>query len=193
MEVIRAFIAISLTGKVQEQLGKLIQFLYTNYPTSFIRWVPVNNIHLTLMFLGDVPQDRMNLLSQNLYQELASRHRFDISFGGLGVFPSVKKPNVLWVGIKFPPELKEIRDGIQARMENLGFERENRPFSPHLTIGRFRRNISLKNAEVTQQILQENSQNFKSCMPVESIHLFRSDLKPTGAVYSEIYSVNLES
>lgn len=193
MEVIRSFIAISLPNKVRDHLGMVIHSLKPQYPAQSVRWVAADNIHLTLMFLGDVPVSRLALLKENLINELTLKPEFDLQLNGLGVFPSLRKPRVLWIGLNYPAELKKIQDGIQSRFGDLGFPREDRPFSPHLTIGRLQRHLSEQ--EIQKIVTLVKNSGLKSSEPflVEGINLYRSDLKPDGAVYSVIHSVKLSS
>ena len=191
MEVIRAFIAISLPQKVRVQLGLIINSISVENPMEFIRWIAVDKIHLTLMFLGDVPYSRIELLKENLDLELASRSQFNIRLDGLGAFPSLTRPKVIWIGVKYPSDLPEIRNVIQVRFGNLGFQREDRPFNPHLTIGRVTRILPAGSQKTIGNLIQNTSVKFGSSIKIKRIDLIQSDLKPDGAVYTKLHSVEL--
>jgi RNA 2',3'-cyclic 3'-phosphodiesterase len=191
MTVIRAFIAVDLPVKILDQLGKISQSLKRDIPTGGIRWVPVKNIHLTLMFLGDVTLSNLDPISKTLDAELASFNQVKIQLEGLGAFPSVKKPRVLWIGIAYPPELKTIYNSIQQNIGALGYPRDERAFSPHLTLGRVSQNITSADLFQISQVIESHPIGSLGSALIDSIHLYQSDLRPGGAVYTKLYSVNL--
>ena len=140
MSVIRAFIAISLSSEIHQKLDEVIYGLKNRLPKAPIRWVPANNIHLTLKFLGDVSVSNLEILTKMIQAEVSRHEPFEISVGELGVFPSAHRPRVIWVGIEAPQELYSLHHGIETEMHRLGYAAEERPFSPHLTLGRVSRN-----------------------------------------------------
>ena len=99
MPVIRAFIAIDLTQEILERLEQVSAQLKARLEGVPIRWVPVDNIHLTLKFLGDVSVANVEMLKKILLTEAYGHHTFDISVGGLGAFPSLRRARVVWVGV----------------------------------------------------------------------------------------------
>ena len=120
-----------------------------------VRWVPVQNIHLTLKFLGDVSPADVDILIQMLRTEADSCPSFDISIGGLGSFPNSKRPRVLFIGIQVPAELEALQHGIESAAQRLGYESDTRPFSPHLTIGRVRDTASSSDQQRIRAALDE--------------------------------------
>jgi RNA 2',3'-cyclic 3'-phosphodiesterase len=131
----RLFIAISLTEDVRHNLVELQQTL-----RKFARdakWVKVEGIHLTLKFLGYVEEDKISEISNSMQPIAQSTQPFPIQVNGCGFFPNSRRPNVLWGGV-ISDQLQLLQKQIEDATEQLGFERENRPFSPHLTLARFR-------------------------------------------------------
>ncbi len=191
MSVIRAFIAIDLSSEIQKRLEEVLQGYHAQLPGIPIRWVTASNIHLTLKFLGDVSLSNLNLLTEMIQQEISSHHQFDISVGGSGAFPNIRQPRVVWVGVEAPPELGAIQNGIESATARLGYMREERAFSPHLTIGRVSRNATSQDVKAISKALETTRIGFLGATCVEKVHLYRSDLQPTGAVYTQIYSSNL--
>ncbi len=191
MSVIRAFIAISLPADVQQRLEVISSGLRSSLQEAQVRWVPVPNIHLTMMFLGDLSLANLGMLKDNLGAEADSHHCFEFSVGGVGAFPSPQRPRVLWVGVEAPAELNSLQAGITHRMEHLGYAGEERPFSPHLTLGRVARNANPDDAQRISAALQSAKVGFLGVCQVNQVHLFRSDLKPGGAVYTKIFSAPL--
>jgi len=153
-----------------------------------IKWVPAENVHLTLKFLGDIKED----LTSEIEKELAlicMRHDvFSINIRGAGAFPNFKYPNVLWVGIDESEKLESLYRDIEDSMNELGFEKEDRRFSPHLTIGRVK---DRKGIEPVIKGLYTFKDIFFGSIEVNKVLLMRSVLKPTGAEYSKIAGFKL--
>ena len=188
MSVIRAFVAIELSEEIQSQLEEIIAELKRRLGDVPVRWVPVKNIHLTLKFLGDVSVANIDMLKEIL-KALASNHsKFSISVGGIGSYPKPQQPRVIWVGVEAPPELISVQRNIETEAARLGYAREHRAFSPHLTLGRVSRSASAKEVRAIAEVLEGYKLGFIGVTRVNEIHLFRSDLLPSGAVYQRLYS-----
>ena len=140
MSVIRTFIAIDLPDRVQICLEKISSDLQSKLINVPIRWVPVENIHMTLKFLGDVSENNIDLLKKMLQGEARSHGSFEIGIGGLGAYPKVRRPRVIWTGVEAPSELVDLQQSIETHTARLGYAIDNREFSPHLTLGRVSRN-----------------------------------------------------
>lgn len=191
MSVLRAFIAIALPPEIHHDLDNLIKDLKSRMPHAPIRWVQAQNIHLTIKFLGNVSVANQDLLISSLTSE-ASRHTtFELSVGKLGVFPSIHHPKVIWVGIEAPDELYALHRGVESEMARLGYAPEERLFSPHLTLGRVSRNASSEEFQQISHALSQCKVGFLGALRVHSLELFRSDLKPSGAVYTRLISAPL--
>jgi 2'-5' RNA ligase len=193
ISIIRAFIAIDLSTEIQQRLNDVLDNYKTLLSKIPIRWVPVTNIHLTLKFLGELSTSNLNILTDMLKTEVTSHHQFEISVGGSGAFPNIRQPRIIWVGVEAPPELASIQIGIESATARLGYAREERAFSPHLTIGRISRNVSMLEVKVISQTLENNRVGFLGAICIEKVHLYRSDLQPTGAVYTRIFTASLNS
>jgi 2'-5' RNA ligase len=191
MSVIRAFIAIDLSPEIQRGLDEVVGNYRAQLPNIPIRWVAASNIHLTLKFLGDVSLSNLNMLTDMIQVEISSHHQFDISVGGSGAFPNLHQPRVIWVGVEAPSELTAIQNGIEATTGRLGYAREERAFSPHLTLGRVSRNAATQDIKTISKALESTRIGFLGATCVENVHLYRSDLRPTGAVYTQIFSASL--
>jgi 2'-5' RNA ligase len=192
MNAIRAFIAIRLPEEITLRLSQVMSDLQTKMPGGGpVRWSPADNIHLTLKFLGEVSSSSLEMLKKALASE-ASRHApFDVSVGGLGAFPSMRRPNVVWVGVEAPSELGALQRGIESEMAHLGYPPEDRPFSPHLTLGRVGRNTCSFDQQQLGQALASCKVGFLGAARVQDVALYRSDLTPTGAVYTTLFVASL--
>jgi RNA 2',3'-cyclic 3'-phosphodiesterase len=191
MSVIRAFIAISLSPEITQQLEMVLSGLKNKLPGGSIRWVPAKNIHLTLKFLGEVSISSQEMLTKLLQAESNRHASFEISVGELGVFPSLHRPRVVWIGVEAPPELAALQHGLEAEMARLGYAPEERPFSPHLTLGRVVRNANSEEIHRISELLGKTKVGFLGAFRVQSVHLFRSDLQPGGSIYTRLFTANL--
>lgn len=191
MSVIRAFIAINISAEIKQRLTVLSGDLQRALGGVPVRWVPVENIHLTLKFLGDVSETNLELLKKIMKSEAAEHPAFELSAGELGAFPTIRRPRVIWVNIQAPAELVSLQRGIDHETARLGYPREDRPFSAHLTLGRVSRNANVNDLRRISEELSSFKVGFIGAANVQQVHLYRSDLQPTGAIYTLIYSASL--
>jgi 2'-5' RNA ligase len=176
--VIRAFIAVKLDSQVVRRVSELAAELNPELPG--VRWVPAENLHLTLKFLGAVDEGRIETISKALEEALQDFSGFSIHAKGLGVFPDFRRARVLWVGLG-GDSLPELAARIETPLELSGFAREARAFAPHLTIGRWRQygGSPLK----LKQELERWKEHKLGSSRVEQVILFQSVLRRQGAVY----------
>jgi 2'-5' RNA ligase len=184
--VLRCFIAINLTGTVKSLLADIQDEL--RKCKADIRWVNPSNIHLTLKFLGNIKEERVDDIIRVLEAGCRSANPFVLKIKGLGMFPHTMSPRVLWVGITGGSGLFDLRKEIEDGMVSAGFEADNRSFKPHLTIGRFK---SRAGRECLQEIMRKHETEEYTSMHVKSVALMRSDLLPEGAMHSKIADVPL--
>lgn len=189
MRTIRAFIAINLPSSIRSLLNDTQDELRKQLPARTIRWVPIQNIHLTLKFLGDIQEDRLPSISRELDLVTKDHSPFNLDLGHLGCFPNPKKPRVVWIGIQGETkELMVIQQRIEGSLRRLGWEAESRKFHPHLTLGRVRDSRQLAVIK-----LPWGHQIHKEGFIVDSITLFESQLQSGGARYLTHYTSKLSS
>lgn len=193
MSVVRAFIAIDLSPQIHKRLDTVAGELKQRLEGVPIRWVPVENVHLTLKFLGDVSLTNLEILKKILRSEASNHLPFEISIGQLGAFPSKRRPRVIWVGVEAPQELMDLQRAIESETTRLGYARDRREFSPHLTLGRISRNANSADLRQISQVLKNYEVGFLGATRVKEVHLFRSDLQPGGAVYTSLLHVPLSA
>lgn len=191
MSVFRAFIAVDLSSEVIERLAQVTNSLREEIGDNIIRWIPVENMHLTLKFLGDVSLSNVDRVKEIIQTSASGCPMFAFSVGGLGAFPSPLRARVVWVGVEGPPNLTTLQRTIDVETDRLGYGSENRPFKPHLTLGRVGRNVGPKELQKIGRVLKDKKVGFLGVSQVKEVHLFRSDLQPNGAVYTPVYSVPL--
>jgi 2'-5' RNA ligase len=193
MEKIRTFIAIELDESIKESLTKLQERLKGQVPQGSVRWVRSEGIHLTLKFLGDVPADQIGQITRALQRSCQGFAPFSLSCGGLGCFPDLKRPRVVWVGIQEETgTLAQLQKAIEENVSPLGYPPEKRKFSPHLTLGRVQRRVSSGDLRRLGELVGASEIGTLSQMEVRSVNLMRSDLRPSGAVYTRLAEVELK-
>jgi 2'-5' RNA ligase len=179
-ETIRTFIAVELPQEIHDKLKQLQDDLKASMPD--VRWTKYGNVHLTLKFLGDVQISRIDAISETLRGIARQFSPFTISLTGIGAFPNSRRPRVVWVGLeKGGDKLIKIAESIEASMRKLGFPREKRKFSPHLTVGRVRR---LTNPSAMTQALERSVVGKIGEFVVQRVSLIRSQLDPAGSIYT---------
>jgi 2'-5' RNA ligase len=184
--VIRAFIAVDLDDPVIEKVCNVVEILKSRI--TEIRWLRKENLHLTLKFLGNIAESQVEPITAALRHPLGLFSPCTISAKGLGVFPDFRRPKILWVGLT-GDQLVQLAAEIESALMPLGFTPENRAFTPHLTIGRWREG-SRPAKTLRQEIDSLNDFEFGACA-VRQIVLFQSVLKPEGASYSELRTIQL--
>ncbi len=192
MALLRAFIASELPAPLQDSIFSATGDLRKTLGDGLIRWVPAHNVHLTLKFLGDVSTSSLELIKQMMEAEAAQFPAFDVQVEGLGCYPSLRHPRVLWIGLTAPAELASLQRAIEAASARLGYESEERDFSPHLTIGRVRQNVSSGDVHKIRTAMEGCRIGSLGSTRVDAIHLFKSELRPEGSVYTRLFSAPLE-
>ncbi len=182
----RLFIAIEIGDRVKKEIETLLGKL--DNKDAGIKWVKPENIHITLRFLGEVKEELLDGIKE-VIQRVAERHTaFEIKAKGTGVFPDYSRPRVLWVGVDEDERLKAIFNTLNVELEGIGFPPEERPFRPHLTIGRVKSPKAIKS--VLKELRGYRDREFGK-IPVKEIVLMKSTLKPTGAEYEKLMTAPL--
>ena len=185
-DVIRTFICIEIPESIKSRINKLQETL--RQIEAQVSWTKASNIHLTLKFLGGVEASRIERVGKALERAAKGIGPIEVEIGGAGCFPSPRSPRVLWVGVSNVTEqFQRLYSNIEDELSRGGFEREKRKFSPHLTIGRIR--TPPKAAVVAEALIASGfaPETFKAT----EVIVMRSDLKPTGSIYSPQASITL--
>jgi 2'-5' RNA ligase len=188
MSTIRSFVAIPLE---RELLNRIEQFQreLRSLPAD-VKWVNIHSIHLTLKFLGDVDDTRIGELGGAIERAREGFTPWIVPVKEAGAFPSLRNPRVVWIGIQDQTgELAQLQGRMEKEFARLGFAEEGRPFSPHLTLGRVR--SSRGKPELIRYLVDETSREFGE-IAIAKVVLFRSELKPSGAVYTSLKEFTLQ-
>src|SRR5438132_4676444 len=178
----RLFVALEVPSTVRENLASLLQSLRA--VSRQTRWVRLENLHVTLKFIGEVPETKLAGICGAL-AGVRCEHLVTLDFRGLGFFPNEKHPRVFWAGIVASPNLKTLAADIDGAAEKLGIPREQRPFSPHLTLARFE---PPRLPEKLRAVIQENAGRDFGSLRTSGFHLIESKLKSSAAEYTTVES-----
>jgi 2'-5' RNA ligase len=183
---LRCFIAIELPEALRRRIGEATERLRST--DADVRWVRPEGLHLTLKFLGSTPEELVPEITRELQEAMSGHRRMRLRLSGAGVFPSERRPRVVWIGLVDSDRLIGLQKDVETAMEALGFEPEDRPFTPHLTLGRLR--SPRGSAALLKELGLLKEEAFDE-IEVQDIVLMRSELKPTGAVYHRLQSIPL--
>lgn len=186
----RTFIAIEMNNTFKNHLENIIKNLNNQFPTS-VKWVDVNNIHLTLKFLGDFPISQLSTIQNNLFHSFSSLPVFGIKSQNLGVFPNLKNPRVLWLGTTSPIQLKTIYTMIEDYFYLLDYEKETKLFQPHLTIGRVKNYVTDIERRKIGEFFRTNFFQPECSMVIDHISIIKSILTPQGPIYEILFKIPL--
>ena len=188
-KMIRVFIAVELSSDIRKKLSALQAQLKKTLPP--MNWVRPESIHLTLKFLGWVDSSRVSQLLSALEPIGDKQSKFSMEVQQLGVFPSIKRPRILWVGVTGQTHIiQQLVLEIEATLESLGFPPEEKPYHPHLTIARIKRDNALVGAALIENKVLEAEQSI-GLMTVDKFFLFQSDIDAFGATYTPLGTIQL--
>jgi 2'-5' RNA ligase len=191
--MLRSFIAIELPAEIQAAIASSTAGLQKALPKPLVRWVASKNLHLTLKFLGDVSPTNLERLAEALKVESVRQEKFSLSVGGLGAFPTPRRPRVIWIGLEAPAMLTAVQRAVESVSSRMGYPTEDRPFSPHLTIGRVGQDVSAADLKRVCAAIEGTTVGPLGTVSVDAIHIFKSDLQPGGSVYTHLYAMPLKS
>lgn len=187
MESIRTFIAIQMPADIRQKLAEIGEELKKSGADA--KWVAEDNFHITLKFLGNVTAGRMTAVSQVVGSVVERTESFHLVLSGVGAFPRLSRPSVVWVGISDGSDrVASLAEKIDAELGRLGFEREERPFSGHVTIARIR---TSKNLERLKEIIEGLREQHVGVFGVESVAIMKSELRRSGPIYTAINEYDL--
>lgn len=182
MERVRSFVAILLSEAVRAAVAEEISRLYPLAPR--VGWVAPPNLHLTVKFLGELTPEELRGVKEALVEAVAGTAPFSLVLSGMGAFPGLARPRVLWIGVvEGGPAAQALQARVEEALGRRGFPKEGRPYSPHLTIARVREPRGLG---ALQQAMARDAQMAFGRFEVGALSLMGSDLSPAGARYSEV-------
>ena len=191
MQQIRTFVAIPLTDMIADTVRDLIDRF--RELDDRVRWVPSDNLHLTLKFLGDVDNTEVHRVCQVVERACAKLDPFELEFRGTDGFPNLERARVLYVGVEDNAgALRPLVQELEESFADLGFKREPRDYTPHLTLGRCKGSGRKPNSEVLQAVTDAGQLDLGSMM-VKKVCVFASFLDKAGPTYQTMDTVNLQA
>lgn len=185
--MIRTFLAIelprALLSKIEEVQGGL------RSSQADVRWVSLENLHLTLKFFGNIDESQIEPIVQSIDQAVQETPPIHLRAKGMGAFPNLRNPRVIWIGfVEGKEDLTSFQNKLEIELEKIGFPREDRPFHPHLTLGRVR---SSRGKEDLIKSLERYREEEFGEIRAEKVVLFKSDLRPSGPIYTPLREIRL--
>ncbi len=187
--MIRAFIAIEIDLPSKQKISRLISELKKS--KADVKWITENQMHITLKFLGNIDKERIQNISGVLDEISRNFNAFDIQFSKLDAFPNMKRPRVIWLGVKKGADLiKLLNEKIEKEFEKLGFQKEKREYKTHLTLGRVK---SLKNITSLAGSIDKIAFQPTDETKIDRLILFQSTLTPKGAIYAPLSTLHFNA
>jgi RNA 2',3'-cyclic 3'-phosphodiesterase len=177
----RTFIAVKVEAGTE--LLKLFSVLKNELKYDSIKWTDPNQIHLTLVFLGDTSEENIKRVSSMLSEISGGVSKFSFKIAGVGVFRTLNDPRVIWAGIERSDELENLFRVIRSGLDRMGVALDERPFRPHLTLGRIKK---VKEKGDLEKLIKQYENKVFQDVKVSEIIFYESFLKPTGSLYIPI-------
>ena len=186
-ETIRSFIAIELSPQAHNELASLQSAL--KKAGADVKWVKPENIHLSLRFIGGIGEETAEEIKKQLAATAAASKAFEFTVKGIGVFPDLGYPRVIWAGVdRGAAESARLAADLEARLQSIGIACEEKKFHPHITLGRVR---SQKNSDRLRKLIETTGFEAGSIIKAEHLTLFMSRLTPQGSVYTPLFKANM--
>lgn len=188
-DTVRSFIAIELNEKIHFELASLQNILKS--ADADVKWVAPESIHLTMKFLGNLTAEKLEETKKIIAETAANAGPFTLTLKGVGAFPKLDYPRVIWVGITDGvAETVKLAMAIEDKLEKIGVPRENREFHPHLTLGRVR---SLKNKDKLKEIIETTKFEARTASEANNLILFKSQLTREGPIYTPLFIAKMKN
>ncbi len=187
---IRSFLAFELPSNIMAEVKRIYgEVRKTGLEAG---WVRPENIHLTVIFMGDVNEKEIDAIISSI-DPIAPKYKpFDISLGRMGLFPGIKRPRTIWLGLNGDiGGIASLKSELEKPLESFGIEPEKRAFRPHLTLGRFRKPVN--KPDILKKVMDDYANISGPTGMLDRLVLFKSELKPGGSVYTQIHSWPLQA
>ncbi len=186
----RLFVALDIDAAIRERIARFLDGVREFAPEA--RWVRAESLHLTLKFIGEQPDRKLEAIRE----ALAAIHSpaSGLNFHGYGFFPTARSSRVFWIGVDADQHLAELAGGVEQALEGLGIKREERPFSPHLTLARGKSSAPPRRSDERQNRMFQRVQEKLSALPApefgtmtaREFFLYQSKLSPAGSQYTQL-------
>jgi 2'-5' RNA ligase len=186
---IRSFLAFDLPPDIKSMVKRVSEDVRRS--DLNLKWVKVDNIHLTVVFMGNIRTEDVQVIGEKIEDVCLGCEPFEISLKGMGVFPDTRRPRVLWLGLEMETErISSFRNSLQERLLAFGIKEEKRAFTPHLTLGRFDK--PGRGDSFLGDIISQYKDLKGPVCQLEELVMFKSELKPGGAEYTKLKTCPLK-
>jgi 2'-5' RNA ligase len=182
----RIFIALKV--EAGESLLNMISALKSGLIKDTIRWTTIDNIHITLVFLGDTEDDVTEDIRLMLKEKCKGAGKFKLHLKGCGIFRSMTDPRIIWTGVEPSDNLTALNESIQNGLKQIGIKLEDRPYNPHLTLGRIKRISDIK---ILKSLVEQYRDSRIQVVPVNEVILYESILLQSGPIYKPLEKFSL--
>ena len=178
----RVFIAVDINDEMRRELTRIQNVLSGKLVNA--KWVKPQNLHITIKFLGEIEPEAVGDITLSLEKPIKETPSFYIELGELGVFPNMKRPAVFWAGLKKGrEEMSRLNELIQNSLYQIGYEKDSKPFSPHITLARFRKPVP---SNQIVKAIESVSPIKKAGHTINGVSIYESTLKPKGPEYKHV-------
>lgn len=184
--MLRLFIALHFPDDIKRQLGEIIE--QARPKADGIKWVESKNMHLTLKFLGDTPEDMVSPIIGGIESAVGDCSACQITVEGFGGFPNLRKPRVIWAGMNGAGPIVKLAGAINSELAGIGIEKDRKRFSPHITLGRVKRP---SNYSALADFFK-NLNFLSESLILDSLALVKSTLTPSGPIYENVHKIELK-
>ncbi|MGM0437573.1 MAG: RNA 2',3'-cyclic phosphodiesterase [Bacillota bacterium] len=187
----RLFVAINFSERNRNLIKNKVKLIKNNVEEN-VKWVKKENWHITVKFLGEVKEKKVSNI-KNKINEISKINKFYFQINKIGAFPSLNYPKVVYLGInRGKDKLKEVNEKVETKLSELNFEKEDRPFTPHVTIGRSKDYTDNNNLANTLIDIAQKKNFINIYSKMDKISLMKSELTDKGPLYEEIFSKNIK-
>jgi 2'-5' RNA ligase len=188
LQLFRLFIALTFSLEDLQKILKTMNDLQHHFPTLGLRWVQPSNIHLTMKFLGNVEHSRLPELNQSLLSAVENIPPCSAEMGGLGAYPSLAHPQIIYLGLKPDKHLDKLFVQLENSLFNIGFPKERKGFSPHVTLARISDHIAESDRKAISTVQKSIDVPVLSSPIFDTLYLVKSDLDHSGPTYTKLFS-----
>lgn len=179
---------MDFSPEIIRKINEIIVYFKTQTPERAFKWVEPENLHLTIKFLGEVPEKKIEQIKSLIKETLDDFKSFQIGVEKMGMYPNAQKPRVIWLGITGAEPLKDIHKMLESQLQKADIQPDKRSFSPHLTIARIRRNADVQSVKEIGETLSKFRVGSLGTCAVNHIVLYKSELTPQGPIYTPLLS-----
>ncbi len=189
--MLRTFIAIDFPAEIIQKIEKIITYFESQTPSDALKWVSTNNVHLTIKFLGDIPEEKLDQVKSVLSDSLNDISEFNLEIKGLGMYPNKRNPRVIWLGVNADNALADLHHTLDRALAAADVEREKREYTPHLTIARVRRRTNHATIKDIGETLSQFKVDSLGKIKVSEVVLYQSELTSKGPIYTPLMTQSL--